>query len=106
MTLTLSDLGLNLSNLTNCVHVMVLDGERLRPATLFSGLRNLLRNYGAEDIPILAYPADFLDGHAVPYEKKYLLWVLDMDRADAYFSSLRNTFRRNCRDGNDGHHDD
>jgi hypothetical protein len=106
MILTLSDLGLNLSNLTNCVHVIVLDGDRLRPATLFSGLRNLLRNYGAEDIPILAYPADYLDGHAVPYEKKYLLWILDMDRADAYFSSLRNTFRRNCRDGNDGHHND
>jgi hypothetical protein len=101
IALALSDLGLNLSNLTNCAHVFVLD-PKLRPKALFSGLRVLLRQYAAEDIPILAYPAEYLDEQGLRYEKKYLLWVLDMDYADAYFSSLRNTFRRASRDG-DGH---
>jgi hypothetical protein len=103
MTLTLSDLGLNLSDLTNCVHVFVLDGERLQPQTLFSGLRALLRHYDAEGVPVLAYPADYMDGHAVPYEKKYILWVVSLEQSDGYFSSLRNTFRRTGRDTDDGH---
>jgi hypothetical protein len=106
MALTLSDLGLNLSNLTNCVHAIVLDQERLAPRTLLSGLRTLLRHYGAEDVPVLAYPAEYLDANALPYEKKYILWVLDTDRSDGYFSSLRNTFRRTCRDSDDGKHRD
>jgi hypothetical protein len=104
ITLTLSDLGLNLSNLTNCVHVVVLDGERLQPKTLFSGLRTLLGHYGAEEVPILSYPIDYLDGHAVPYEKKYILWVVSLDHSDGYFSSIRKTFRRTCRETDDGQH--
>ena len=102
MTLTLSDLGLNLSNLTNCVHVFIIDSESLQPTTLFSGLRTLLRHYGAEEIPILAYPVDYLDKHAVSYEKKYILWVVSLDHSDGYFSSLRNTFRRTSSESKDG----
>jgi hypothetical protein len=105
MTITLSDLGLNLSNLTNCAHVFIIDGEKLQPTTLFSGLRTLLHHYGAEEIPILAYPVDYLDRHAVHYDKKYVLWVVSLDHSDGYFSSLRNTFRRtrsDCDDGNNG----
>ncbi len=98
MSITLSNLGLNLSDLTNCVHVIVLDGEWLHPKTLFSGLRTLLSHYGAEDVPILAYPVDYLDGHAIPYEKKYILWVVNLDHSDAYFRSIEKTFRRVSRD--------
>ena len=102
MTLTLSDLGLNLSDLTNCVHVIILDGERLHPKTLFSGLRTLMGHYGAEDVPILAYPVDYLDGHAIAYEKKYILWVVNLDHSDGYFKSIQKTFRRIGRDCDEG----
>ncbi len=102
LVLTLSDLGLNLSNLTNCLHVLVIDRERLRAETLFSGARSLLRQYGAEDIPVLAHPPEYLDARDIRYEKTYLLWALAMERADAYFDSLHNTFRRTPSDGN-GH---
>ncbi|MGO8692778.1 MAG: hypothetical protein ACLQMF_03805 [Rectinemataceae bacterium] len=106
LTLTLSDLGLNLSNLTNCAHVFIIDGEKLQPTTLFSGLRTLLRHYGAEGIPILAYPADYLDKRGIPYEKRYILWVVNLDHSDGYFSSLRNTFRRTRSDSDAGQHSD
>jgi hypothetical protein len=106
MALTLSDLGLNLSSLTNCVHLFVLDGERLSPKTLFSGLRAMLSQFGAEEVPILAYPASYLDRNAVPCEKEYTIWVLDTDRSDGYFGSLNNTFRRTCGDADDGQRSD
>jgi hypothetical protein len=103
MSLTLADLGMNLSDLTNCVHVFILDRERLLPATLFSGLRNLLKHYAAEDIPILVYPADFLDEHIISYEKQYTLWVVSLEHSDGYFSSIQNTFRRAVHGADDEH---
>ncbi len=106
ISLTLSDLGLNLSNLTNCAHVFVIDGEGLEPSVLFSGLRAMLRHHDAEDIPVLAYPAKYLDSRAVIYEKQYNLWVLNIERSDGYFSSLHNTFRRTGRDHDNGQRSD
>jgi hypothetical protein len=103
MSLTLSDLGLNLSDLTTCVHVFILDSARLQPPALFSGLRSLLRNYNADDVPVLAYPADYMDGHAIPQEKQYTLWVLNQEYSDAYFTSLQGTFRRTSHATDDGH---
>jgi len=99
VALTLSDLGINLSSLTNCLHVIVVDGQELKPETLLSSLRAVLRNYGAEDLPALVFPAAFLEGRGLPVEKQYILWVLDTDRSDAYFNSLRHIFGRTPRGG-------
>ena len=102
LSITLSDLGLNLSNLTNCVHAFVMDQEGTSPGTLMAGLRTLARHYRSEDLPVLVYPSEYADTSAMPYEKKYILWVLDTERSDGYFSSLHNTFRRTSRDRDDG----
>lgn len=91
IVLTLTDTGLNLSNLTNCAHVVVLD-DALDPSSLFAGLEAALRRHAAPDVPALFFPASYLDDRGIAYEKRYLLWVLDMDRADAYFASIGNTF--------------
>jgi hypothetical protein len=99
VVLTLSDLGLNLSNLTNCLHVIVIDGQGLKPETLFASLKTVLCNYGAEDLPALIFPAVFMEAHGLSFEKEYILWVLDTDRSDAYFSSLQKIFGRASRGG-------
>ncbi len=98
---TVSDLGLNLSSLTSCMHVLVLEPERLPAAVLFSALEALRGAYPDENPPVLVYPEDYLDRYSVPYEKKYRLWVLDTDFSDAYFESVRSTFRRSCREQED-----
>lgn len=98
LLLTISDTGLNLSNLTNCIHAIVLDSERLNLKTLFSALHLLRSHYGADTPPILVYPEDYLERNSIPYEKKYILWVLDNKFSDAYFDSVRNTFKRSSRD--------
>ena len=94
IVLTLADLGLNLSNLTNCLHAIVTDGRGLDPASLFSAMRAVQRNYGADGLPALVFPAAYLDDHGIAYEKQYILWVLDTDRGDAYFESLQRIFGR------------
>lgn len=98
---TVSDLGLNLSNLTSCMHVLVLEPERLEPNALFAALDTLRGQYYDETPPILVYPEDYLDRYSVPYEKKYRLWVLDTAFSDGYFKSVRSTFRRSCREQDD-----
>ncbi len=95
---TVSDLGLNLSNLTSCLHVWVLDPERLPADTLLSALDALRGAYADGTPPVLVYPEEYLDTHSVPYEKKYALWVLNTAYSDAYFESVRGTFRRSCRE--------
>lgn len=101
LSLTLSELGLNLSNLTNCVHAFVVDDEETSAAVLMAGLRALLHHYKAEDLPVLVYPADYAERNTLPTEKKYTLWILDTDRSDGYFASIRTTFKKSCHDGDD-----
>jgi hypothetical protein len=101
LLLTISDLGLNLSNLTNCMHAIVLEPALLFPKMLFSALHALRAHYGADEPPILVFPEDYLERYSVPYEKKYILWVLDTSHSDAYFESVRKTFKRSCREEDD-----
>ncbi|MBZ0157544.1 MAG: hypothetical protein K8I29_15200 [Alphaproteobacteria bacterium] len=81
----ISDVGLNLSNLTNCVHVFIPDTDNLPPVTLHSVLSMLSGYYNQEDIPVLLYPASYVEKHSMPYEKLYSLWVLNMQHTDHYF---------------------
>jgi len=101
LLLTISDLGLNLSNLTNCIHAIVLEPDLLKPGMLFSALHALRSHYLADDPPVLIFPEDYIERYELPSEKKYILWVLDSDNSDPYFESVRNTFKRSCRDEED-----
>jgi hypothetical protein len=90
----LSDMGLNLSNLTNCIHTVVIDGEGLSSATLLAALHDLGKHYTREELPLLVYPCEYLEKAEVPFEKRYSLWVLNMQSSDGYFRSLRKIFKR------------
>jgi hypothetical protein len=97
VTVQLSELGINLSNLTNCVHAFVLESE-LPAAALLSGLRTLVSQHTAEVLPLLVYPASYLGDQHVDSDKNYTLWVLNMTHLDGYFLSLQKRFKR----GGDG----
>ncbi|HCM26863.1 MAG: hypothetical protein A2Z99_16825 [Treponema sp. GWB1_62_6] len=103
---SLSDLGLNLSNLTNCIHVFVVDEEKLSTDMLASGLNGLAAHFAKDDMPLMVYPAEYLEEHAIAYEKRYILWVFNMNFLDEYFRSLRNTFKRDVHGRNESKCDD
>jgi len=90
----LSDTGLNLSNLTNCVHVFITDPQNLEPEVLFSALGNLRRYFRDTKIPILVYPEGYMVERNLPYEKTYTLWALSMEATDDYFKALEAIFKR------------
>ncbi len=96
---TFNETGLNLSGLTDCVHAFVLKSEYVLPDTFISAISDISEHYEKFDIPILVFPAAFMDSKNLPYEKRYELWVLNMEKSDSYFKSLNNTFGR----GRHGH---
>ncbi len=95
-TVTVSDLGLNLSNLTNCIHVFLLEEipyDRLAPV-----LEKLISGYSQKKVSVLIYPDQYVDNKISVYEKNYTLWILNLKNSDGYFQSLQKTFKRSQYD--------
>lgn len=92
---TLSDVGLNLSNLTNCVHVFVLDSNNLPRNILYSSLSQLSHYYEQEEIPILLYPVSYAESQSISYQKLYNLWSINTQYTDRYLKYIESLFIRN-----------
>jgi hypothetical protein len=89
--LNFSDIGLNMSDLTNCVNVFVLDQEELTRDTLSLALSILFIRFNQESMPVLIYPQSYADMRQISYERTYTLWVLSMlhtDKCWAFFDRL------------------
>jgi hypothetical protein len=90
LMVTLSDTGLNLSNLTNCIHAIVVDGDNLPPEVLDSQLKRLLSYYNEDDeVPILLHPVAYADRQSIGYEKTYNLWVINTRVGDQYLDYMK-----------------
>ena len=91
-----SDIGLNMSDLTNCVNVFVLDPEELTRDTLSLALSILFIRFGKESMPVLIYPLSYAQSQKIVYERTYTLWVLSMlhtDKCWAFFDRLLKSVR-------------
>jgi hypothetical protein len=93
--LTLSDIGLNLSNLTNCFHVFILDKESLSPEVLVSALQLSAIDHTCaqmQSTPILIYPEDYARMHNLVQDKAYKLWIFDIRYCDHYFQYMADIY--------------
>lgn len=93
----ISDAGLNMSELTNCIHVLILSEDDLEREELFLSLSQLSHNYESDDIPILLYPVRYAEKMAINYDKTYNLWVLNMQYFDSYLGFIEKLLRRSKR---------
>jgi hypothetical protein len=90
----ISDIGLNLSDLTNCVKAVVLDPKQLPPEVLFDALRLSCLTTGQKDAPALIYPFIYAETNSIPFEKTYNLWIVHMhSQIQAYFKYLNRLLR-------------
>ncbi len=81
-----SDMGLNLSDLTNCITAIVLEPKRLAPDVLAAALGMVRRITGQEQVPVLVFPAAYAKENGLPSEKVYSLWVFHMQsQSQTYF---------------------
>jgi hypothetical protein len=89
----ISDVGLNLSDITNCVKVFVTDAEGFSADVFYEAIAKVAKKTGKNHFPALIYPADFADERQIPYDKKYDLWVCSLECSDAYFGYVGRLLR-------------
>jgi len=88
----ISDIGLNLSDLTRSIQMFVIDPDQLPRDMFYRALSGLSANFGSEEVPVLVYPVSYAENQAIPFERRYTLWVLNMKNTDDYFRQLKKLF--------------
>ena len=89
----LSDIGLNLSDLTNCIKTIVIDSQNLSASILSRTLITLIRKHDQETMPVLLYPREYAENVSLPIEKHYNMWVMSPQYSDDYFRYLKRLLR-------------
>ncbi len=89
----LSDIGLNLSDLTNNIKIFIVDSDELSKEILMDALSKFMNEFEQDVLPVLVYPASFAEKQALPTEKQYYLWVINMQNTDDYFRYLNRLLR-------------
>jgi hypothetical protein len=87
-----SDTGLNMSELMNCLKVFITDSDAVSPELLEKALIHLLK-FWDEDVPFMLFPSSYMTEKRLSFEKTYVLWILDMEASDKYFTHLHEIFR-------------
>jgi hypothetical protein len=90
---TLSDIGLNLSDLTNCIKMIVIDPEGLSLKISRICFSELIHRMNKREMPVMIYPLEFAEQAEMQIEKRYNLWVLKARNSDDYFRYLNRLLR-------------
>ena len=89
----ISDVGLNLSDLTNCIKIFVVDEEDFPREMLQLLLSCLTLKFNKDDVPVLVYPTSYADTNLIPYDKIYNMWVLNLLYSDDYMKFIEKILR-------------
>jgi hypothetical protein len=87
-----TDAGFNMADLTNCVTAIILD-DALSPELLDLSLAQVSSHYEGREMPVLTYPFSYVEDRSIPYQKTYLLWILNLQFSDQYFEYCEGSFR-------------
>ncbi len=88
LMLNISSFAVNMSDLTNCISIFVIDSENLSTEIIRSTVAILSEKYKKKKFPVLLFPLTYADTHSLEYEKTYNLWTLDMQHTDDYFKNF------------------
>ena len=84
-----ADLGLNMSELTNAVTIIVVNETQLTQDILETVLTKISHHYESNEIPVLLYPQQATRQMGIVEEKQYMLWAYDTQNLDPYFRFLK-----------------
>jgi len=88
-----SNLGFNLSELLNCIKILVTDAEELPWHVLSTAIAQLTSEFNMRKVPILFYPFDYVKANRIPFEKQYQLWILNVRFGFEYLEYMQKKFR-------------
>ncbi len=89
----ITDVGLNLSDLTNSLTVFVVDSRELTENILRAMLSSIAQKFTQDEVAVLLYPVAYADEQGIAYEKLYNLWVCRLQSSDEYFRYLNRLLR-------------
>lgn len=87
----ITDTGLNMTNLTNCATVIVID-DRTPRYFIDSALSQVAGEYENFEMPVLMYPVSYANYNTVAFEKIYSLCILNLEYLDQYFTFCNHFF--------------
>lgn len=93
VTVVLSDAGLNLSDLTNCLKIFVVDHHSLTADVFSAMLSAIMKKIKHSEIAVLLHPVEYAEDQDIAYEKQYNLWVCRLQSSDEYFRYLNRLLR-------------
>jgi hypothetical protein len=88
-----TNLGLNLSELTNSIKIFVLDSEGLSKEILDRMLLSIAERIEINETPVLLFPLDYVKDQSIQFDKVYNLWILDLRYIDEYFNYVNRLLR-------------
>ncbi|MEN8244903.1 MAG: PilZ domain-containing protein, partial [Thermodesulfobacteriota bacterium] len=89
----ISNVGLNLSDLTNATTVIVIDQEKMNGDIIKMSLSLISAQLKIDNFPVLIYPSKFVEDNSIEREKEYYLWILDTQYGDKYFNYVNRLTR-------------
>lgn len=92
-----SDECLNLSELLNCVQILVTNPKDLSWDILSAAASQLASDYHMEGVPILLYPFHYVEANGIPFEKQYQLWILNVRFGHEYMEYMQRMFKMGYR---------
>jgi len=94
ISLLKTDIGLNLSELTNCLTLFILEPENFPFEVFLRALAQLSVYDERQTIPVLLYPLQYVERHSIACDRVYDLWVFGVDNSDHYFNYINKLFSR------------
>lgn len=88
LVVNIADVGLNLSDLTNGVQVMVIDDRGFSRAMLDAALQELTGYHEQAELAVLLFPLACAEAKKIPYDKVYQLGILDLDYISEYLKFM------------------
>ncbi|HBA71485.1 MAG TPA: hypothetical protein DCZ63_04615 [Geobacter sp.] len=87
-----TDIGLNMANLTNCATVMLID-MTVPGSVIESALSCVADDYEHQEMPVLMFPASYAENICLPVEKVYTLCIMNLHYTDKFIKFCDNGFR-------------
>jgi hypothetical protein len=94
---SLSEKGLNMSDLTNCIRLFLVDTEAVTERILSAALMQLAEFFEGADVPVLLYPAEAAVVAPFPVKRHYMLWVASLQGSTEWYYAFFNRIFRFSR---------
>ena len=88
-----SDLAINMSNLLNCIKVLITDPAGLPSELLSLAVSKLGSVYNLDKVTLLIYPASRIQSAGISYGKQYQLWILNLRYSNQFMDYVQGKFR-------------